>query len=293
VQPAVSYTQMWEDSLRYRFELTNFVPLVGGCELRGGELRILMPLSCGGLSSVYLARDRRGRRFVLKELAVPAGQDNYSQKLHEMLAREASILAKLDYPTIVKVMDCFVENGRDYLVLEFVPGLTLRQLVQMRGALAEREVISMGKQIAEILRYLHGFEPPIIHRDLTPDNLIVRAGDGRIVLIDFGAASEFIGSLTGTLIGKQSYMPPEQFRGQAVPASDIYAAGATLHFLLTAADPEPITPAHPRESREDVSSVLDEIIAAAMALDVRDRLQSAGELRGRLDSLFVETEPGG
>lgn len=279
-----NYTRMWEDSLRHSFEVTNFVPLLGGQSLKGGELKVLMLLSCGGMSSVYLARDKEGKRFVVKEIAVPTEHsDDARRKIHELFAREAQILARLDHEQIVKVVDHFVENSRDYLILEFVPGLTLRQHVQMTGKFSEKEVVSIARQLAQVLEYLHGQEPPIIHRDITPDNLIIREPDRVITLIDFGAANEFIGSVTGTLIGKQCYIPPEQFQGKAVPQSDIYAAGATLHFLLTGEDPEPISCSHPKDLVKEVSNSMDGIVAKCTAVDVEDRFCRVKEMLDALD----------
>lgn len=278
-----SYTKMWEESLRQRFEVTNFVPLMGGQELANGELTILMLLACGGMSSAYLARNSAGDRVVIKEMSVPEDAAGAAlSKVHEMFEREAKILAKLDHPHIVKVLDHFVENGRDYLVLDFIPGLTLRQQVQMHGPFGEADVIEIARQLGDILAYLHGFAPPIIHRDLTPDNIVISSGDNKITLIDFGAANEFIGSVTGTLIGKQCYIPPEQFRGQAVPESDLYALGATLHFLLCAEDPEPITASHPRELKPEISDMMDEIVARLTATEPCQRIRSAQELLSML-----------
>lgn len=274
-----SYTKMWEESLRDRFEVTNFVPLLGGQQLRGGELKILMLLACGGMSSIYLARNHAGDRCVIKEMSVPAEEDPAAlRKVHEMFAREAAFLTRIDHPNIVKVLDHFVEGDRDYLVLEFIPGLTLRQLVQLSGPFPEHEVIEIGIQITEILSYLHGLEPPLVHRDLTPDNLIVREPQRTISLIDFGAAHEFVGKVTGTLIGKQCYIPPEQFQGHATPQSDIYALGATLYFLLIGTDPVAITQSHPQQANQKVSDAIDPIIARATALDQSSRFATAGEM---------------
>lgn len=286
LQLSDNYTKMWEDSLKHSFEVTNFVPLLGGESLKKGELKVLMLLACGGMSSVYLARDSFGNRFVVKEIAVPTEHsDEARRKIHELFAREAQILARLDHAQIVKVVDHFVENSRDYLILEFVPGLTLRQHVQMTGKFSEKEVATIARQIAQVLSYLHQHDPPIIHRDITPDNLIIREPDRMITLIDFGAANEFIGSVTGTLIGKQCYIPPEQFQGKAVPQSDIYAAGATLHFLLTGEDPEPISCSHPKETVKEVSSAMDDVVAKATAVEVKERFKSVEELLQSLDEI--------
>lgn len=263
-----SYTKMWEASLSQRFEVTNFVPLMGGSTLKDGALTILMLLSCGGVSSVYLARDDAGTRLIVKELSVP--EDEASAKLHELFNREARILATLSHPGIASVRDHFVENGRDYLVLDYIAGLSLRQHVELHGPFREDEVVRIATSLFDILDYLHGVEPPVIHRDITPDNLIISEADRKITLIDFGAASEFTASLTGTMIGKQCYIPPEQFQGKAVPQSDIYAAGATLYYLLTGKEPIPISVSRPSQVIS-VSRSLDDLIAAMTALEPSSR----------------------
>ena len=112
-----------------------------------------------------------------------------------------------------------------------------------------------------------------MHRDLTPDNLVLSVKVG-LVLIDFGAANAFIGTATGTMVGKQSYMPPEQLRGKAEPRSDIYALGCTLYFLLTGNDPMPLEVANPGE-KTVVSHDLNALIMRCTAQKVEERFASA------------------
>jgi serine/threonine protein kinase len=109
--------------------------------------------------------------------------------------------------------------------------------------------------------------------------------DGRIILIDFGAANEFIESATGTLIGKQSYISPEQFRGKAGPGSDIYSLGGTLHFLLIGQDPIPLAPTHPSQCNPEIPLNLDMLVAACTAQELRDRPLSAAEVVEQLNKL--------
>lgn len=280
-----SYTKMWEESLAERFEVTNFVPLSGGSELKSGAIKILMLLTCGGMSSVYLARDLEGKRMIVKELAVPIDANSEKEKkLHEMFAREAAVLAKLEHPHIVQVLDHFVENSRDYLVLEYLPGLTLRQHVFMNGPFSEADTLEIARQVSDILIYLHGLSPPVIHRDVTPDNLIISEGDRKVTLVDFGAASEFVGSLTGTLIGKQCYIPIEQFQGKATTGSDLYALGATMYFLVTGQDPEPISVSHPGQVKGTVSAAFDALVADLTA-EPEARISSATDVETRLAAL--------
>lgn len=280
-----SFTRMWEDDLRAHFQATNFVPLAGGTILQNGKFKILMQLACGGMSSIYLATCADGSRRVLKELVTPSASNETQAKVYELFSREARLLSKLDHPQIVKLYDHFVENGRHYIVLEYIAGLNLRQHVKMHGPFTEPEVLSIAEQAAEILNYLHSFSPPVIHRDFTPDNLVTREPDRAIVLIDFGAANEFIGSMTGTLIGKQSYIPAEQFRGEAVVASDLFSLGASMFYLLTGKDPEPLSTSRVRAANAAVSVELDSVISKLTAELPEERFQSAEALQKHLKSL--------
>ena len=177
---------------------------------------------------------------------------------------------KLHHPQIARVYDHFVENGRDYLVLDYIPGQSLRQLVEAEGPRLEDKVLEWAQAIAGILLYLHGQNPPIIHRDLTPENLVL-GEDNLIHLIDFGAANEFAATATGTLIGKQAYIPPEQFRGKPQPASDICALGATMYYLLTGQDPEALSSSNPALVNSSVSVQTGEFVAMLTAVAVADR----------------------
>jgi serine/threonine-protein kinase len=132
-----------------------------------------------------------------------------------------------------------------------------------------------------MLKFLHEQEPPIIHRDLTPDNLI-RTNQGEIVLIDFGAANQFLGAATGTIIGKQAYIPPEQLRGKTVLQSDIYALGGTIYYLLTGGDPTPLAPSHLTSINTEVEEKLDAIISKCTAFEAKDRYQTASDVEAAL-----------
>jgi predicted Ser/Thr protein kinase len=254
-----TYTRIWEDELARRFNCTTFVPIEPGTLIGNGRLRILRQIAFGGTSAVYLARDKFHNEVVVKESVTGVdAKTKREAKAIEFFEREAKLLMVLKNPQIAKVLDHFVENGRQYLVLEFVPGQNLRQLIQKVGSIAEKRVLELALQMANILDYLHSQHPPVLHRDFSPDNLVLRP-DGKLVLIDFGAANEFIGTATGTLVGKQCYMPPEQVRGKTEPASDLYAMGCTIFFLLTGHDPEGI----------------DGLVAQLTAMETNQRPQSA------------------
>jgi hypothetical protein len=143
--------------------------------------------------------------------------------------------------------------------------------------------VRQENKLGSILEYLHGQEPPVVHRDFTPDNLIL-AKSGTLKLIDFNVAQQQESTTTGTVVGKQAYLPPEQFRGQPCPQSDLYGLGATLFYLLTGHDPVAITCSHPQELEPAVSSLLDSIVAQATALELAERFANVQAIKPLLSS---------
>lgn len=283
----LSHTELWEDELKRRFRAAAFMPLEPGVIMRNGSLTVLRQLALGGLSAVYLGQLENNSLVVLKESVVPDdAKAELKDKAREMFAREAKLLIKLQHPNIVPVLDYFVENSRSYLLLDYICGQDLRQYVKQNGRVREGLVLQWAHQIAVIVDYLHKQEPPVIHRDLTPDNLVLRP-DGTIVAIDFGAANEFIGNATGTFVGKQSYIAPEQFRGKACLQSDIYAFGGTLYYLLTGEDPEALSQSEPAEIIE-LSSQLNDLVKSCTDLEVETRISSAAEIIDSLQRISQE-----
>jgi serine/threonine-protein kinase len=129
-----------------------------------------------------------------------------------------------------------VEGGKKFLAMELIQGQDLEKIVSYGGPVRVTQAIAWMVQTCEILDYLHSQDPPLIHRDIKPANLMVRNGNDRIVVLDFGAVKE-IGSGSGTRIGAEGYCAPEQERGQPLTQSDLYAVGPTLIFLLTGQNP--------------------------------------------------------
>lgn len=287
-----NYTRIWEDELTRRFGSTNFVPLEPGNMIGRGRLKIIRQLGFGGLAAVYLVLDNDGNRFALKESVTPLNtNDARKGKAIELFIREARLLMQLSHRSIARVHDQFVENGRQYLLLEYVQGANLRQLVKENGSQAEDKVVAWAFAMAEALAYMHSLDPPIIHRDISPDNIVLK-NDGSVVLVDFGAAKEFLGTATGTMIGKQCFVAPEQFRGKPVCQSDIYSLGATMFFLLTGRDPEPLTPSSPWLAHKRVSEGLDLLIAAMTDQDPEKRPATAALLLERLGELARDVATG-
>lgn len=284
-----SYTALWDEELSRRFSSTAYVPLEPGHRLQNGRLKVLSQVSFGGLSAVYLCQLNEQELVILKEAVVPGGGSSEVEiKALELFEREAQILMKLDHPKIMKVLDHFVDSGRNYLLLEYHNGQDLKQFVKQNGTPSEEQVCKWALEISSILEYLHGQDPPIIHRDLTPDNLVLST-DGSLVMIDFGAANEFVGKATGTLVGKQSFIAPEQFRGKATTQSDLYALGCTLHFLLTGQEPVPLSVSHPKKINQATSSRMDSIVASLTTMNIEDRITSATKLKKILTEVLALT----
>jgi serine/threonine-protein kinase len=174
------------------------------------------------------------------------------------------------------------------MMLEYVNGQDLRQFVKQNGPQKEHVVLEWAITVANILKHLHEQDPPILHRDLTPDNLVLRS-DGQIVLIDFGAANEFIGNATGTFVGKQSFIAPEQFRGKACIGSDIYAFGCTLYFMLTGKEPEALSTSAPKEVVESISDDFNEFVVSCTEMEPRDRFASAAQMLPILKKMAAST----
>jgi serine/threonine protein kinase len=282
-EPVGSLTKLWQDELADRFSSTLFVPLAGGAYLQSGRYKVKSQLTFGGGSAIYLGRDGNGTRIVIKEAVLPESVDAEAKaKALEMFDREAKLLMKLNDARVARLLDTFVERGRHYLVLEYIAGTDLRSYVKEQGPQCEEFVWNWARELADILAYLHSQNPPIVHRDVSPDNIIVRM-DGSLALIDFGAANQLLGTATGTVVGKQAYIAPEQFRGHATPQSDIYGLGATLYFLACGKDPLALSQSFPKESVPALSEEFDDLVANCTAMELEERFSDVQELKEAIE----------
>ena len=199
------------------------------------------------MGAVYQAEDMRltGRLCAVKEILPDLGASPVDlAQMQEQFYREASVLARLDHPSLPKVSDYFTENGRELLVMDYVPGHNLKELVdeaKRNGEfLPEDQVLDWAVQICDALAYLHSQEPPVLHRDIKPSNIKLTPR-GTIKLVDFGLVKVLAvdDSRTVTVVqgrGTLQYTPLEQYggdTGHTDARSDIYALGATLYHLLT------------------------------------------------------------
>lgn len=262
-------------------------------------------LGQGGMGTVYLARQTAlgDRPVALKEIHLGADSPESQAQLVELFKREARILATLDHPGIVEVLDFFEEDGVHYLSMNYISGSSLQELCS-HGPLPLEKVYDWADQICEILDWLHQRQPPVIVRDLKPSNLLLTP-EGRIRLIDFGIAGvKDSQARTATVLkgaGTVGYAPVEQFGMKAGTdaRADIYALGATLYSLLTGevppfsldlatGDAELIPP---RDLNPAVSDELEATVMRMMALKREHRYQSAREVRERLQSIRQHANP--
>lgn len=278
-----SYTELWLQSLSSAPERKSLEPLAPGQMLQEGHFEVIRRLGIGGQGMAYLCSSplKEAPNVVLKETILPLYVEHtIREQALERFQQEAQLLKQLESPHIVKLLDYFVEDHRGYIVLEHVDGKTLRQLIKEEGPLSEERAKEIATQMCDILQYLHSKN--IIHRDFTPDNVILRK-DGTLTLIDFNVAQQASAGTTGTIVGTHCYLPPEQFRGKPTFQSDIYAMGATLFFLMTGEDPEPITQSSLRSARSDASDMFEELISKCTSLSLNSRYKSVADIRTTLD----------
>ncbi len=264
------------------FKSTIFIPLAAGDFLPNTRTRIIKQIASKPLCAVYLARNDEGRMVTVKQFYL-AEETEETRALEKILKREYELLSALDHPGIAKVLNSFTHEKSTFLLIEHRMGSDMRAIVKEHGARSEALTVSWAQQLCEIMIYLHGREPAILHRDISPDNVIA-GEDGQLRLIDFGAAREFLDGITGTMIGKHCYVSPEQLRGEATQRSDIYSFGCTLYFLLTGRDPISLSQSSPSKSM-DCSEELDRLIRDCTEFDEDKRPQSFEEVLKRLKDL--------
>ena len=252
-------------------------------------------LGQGGMGAVYLAEDQQvfNRLCVVKEMLPYYSTPAEKQQAEQNFEREARLLSSLRNPGIPQIYDYFIEANRYYLVMEWVEGENLEDhMARLGGPLPESDVRDYALQLANILVYISKQNPPVIHRDIKPANIILD-DEGQVKLVDFGIAKATTGTgQTGGMsipLGTPGFSPPEQYSGQVEPRTDVYALGATLHYLLTGRDPrnEPPFQFPPaRTLAAGVSPEMEGVLTEMLQLDAALR-PTPVELRARLESLVA------
>jgi len=248
----------------------------------GPRFYLTRVLKAGGQGAVFEGAGDDGKVYAVKEML-----DNFADPKERAagIARfeaEAGLLERLSHPRIPRVYAHFEDEGKHYLVMDFVRGEDLDSVVEREGAITEPRVLDWADQICEVLGYLHA--NGMIYRDMKPSNVMLEPG-GTIKLIDFGIAKVLQGANRGTQIGTPGYAPPEQYQGIATRESDIYALGATLHHLLTGRNPQdhpPFSFPPARDVNPAVSRATSDAIARALQMRPEDRYGSLADFAAAL-----------
>jgi serine/threonine-protein kinase len=273
--------------------------------LLNNRYRVLQNLGAGGFGNTFLAEDTympSGRRCVIKQLK-PVTHDPQAYKLvQERFQREAAVLEDVGEGSnqIPKLYAYFSEAGQFYLVQEYIEGDTLTKKVEKGGPLSGNEVQQILVSLLPVLDYVHSRR--IVHRDIKPDNIIIRNRDGLPVLIDFGAVKEAMNTVVNPansapsmIIGTPGFMSPEQAGGRPTFASDLYGLGLTAVFLLTGKIPQELKlDDHTgeivwRQYAPNINSNLAMVIDRAIRLNARDRFATARDMLNALQSAVAGT----
>ena len=209
--------------------------------LIGGRYRIGPQLGRGSQGDIFLARDEKAKGLDDKEVVVKRLTPRGTWKAFELFERETRVLSQLRHAGVPRHYATIEEPpGTFNLVMQRMPGENLRDFSKRRR-LSETELRDVLIRCLEIIDYLHTRTPPVVHRDIKPSNIMRAPSDGRCSLVDFGGVLEAAREKGGsTMIGTFGYMAPEQLHGQAVPATDIYALGATIVALAGGVEPEDV-----------------------------------------------------
>lgn len=256
------------------------------------KYEILAEVGRGGMSIVYLARDKRlNKQWAVKEIKNDGKKS--AKTLLKGLEREANILKNVDHPVLPRIVDIINQDGTIYVVMDYIEGDTIQDRLKKEGAQPQELVVEWGLQLASALDYLHNMNPPVIYRDMKPSNVMIKP-EGGVKLIDFGTAKEYEieNNADTTALGTRGYAAPEQFgdsKGRGIyntdARTDIYNLGATLYHIVTGKNPcEPPYEIKPiREWNPTLSSGLEKIILKCTQADPNDRYQNCTELMYALE----------
>jgi serine/threonine protein kinase len=257
--------------------------------------RLLQQIGSGGFGAVYKAEDQQlGNRVVaVKEMSARGLTPEETQEATEGFRREALLLARLSHPNLPRIHEQFEEDGRWYLVMDFIEGETLEDYLEDRGgSLPVKEALQLGLQLSGVLGYLHTRQPPIIFRDLKPGNVMITPDDN-IYLIDFGIARLFKpGQTKDTMaFGSPGYAAPEQYgKAQTTPRSDVFSLGALLHHMLTGTDPSD-TPFRFKPLTMPRPSGLSTLIERMVDIDAQKRPATMDDIHRDLERMLYDTAP--
>lgn len=287
-----------------------YQPPLPGQSLAKGRYTIQQPLSKGGMGAIYLATDHEtfDRTVVIKAMLDYFDPNNPKevQAARNHFVQEARTLSQLHHPAIPQIYTHFQDSSHNYIVMEYIQGRNLEQRLTRQNdagktvpgsAYPQEDVIRWGIALCKVLEYLASRQPhPVVHHDIKPANILLDSNSNDIRLVDFGTARARLMLQTGgsgvglqksSIFGTQGYAPPEQYRGQSEPRSDVYALAATLYHLVTDDDPS----AHPFDfPRLDKLGPFGKVLKEALHREVAKR-PTATLLRRKLEALLAPARP--
>ncbi|MFP4499268.1 MAG: protein kinase domain-containing protein, partial [Vulcanimicrobiota bacterium] len=256
-----------------------------------GRYKISQHVATGGMGAIYKGEDTRLKTTVaIKEMLDFFQSDDDRKYAIQRFQEEALLLADLRHPNIPRVTDHFIEKKRYYLIMDFIQGKSTEKILQENGGrgLPLDRTITWAFQICDVLHYLHSRQPPVIYRDMKPSNVMIQSNE-KVMLVDFGIARHFSPRRPGTMIGTHGYAPPEQYKGNTEPRSDLYALAATLHHLISGNDPTQGVPFQfkpIREFRQDAPVMLENILKKALENRPQERFRDGNEMKLAFQNLF-------
>lgn len=245
-----------------------------------GRYRLQSLLSENTDSKTYIATEYYGNKVIVRALR----KDN--RIIYEMLYKELELMMKLKHPYISKIFECIEDSTYTYIIVEYIDGCSMREYLRLLGQFPEEKVIKYSMQIAIALQYIHSLNPPVINRDIKPDNIAIDSEDN-IKLFDFGSAMEYTSNKDdGIALCTRGYAPPEQYCGKTVPQSDMFALGMLMCHLLTGIHPANMQYGDDIVNRLNCSRGLKEIIKKCIRLEPTARYSSDSELVVLLMNLY-------
>lgn len=251
-----------------------------------GRYQVLGKLGSGIFTEVYLAENSQTKKkWAIK---VICKQGKTYEQFAGRLSVEIGILNKLSHPALPTIADIVQTDQKLLVIMDYIEGVSLSQIISERGAQSEELVIEWAKQLCDALGYLHSQTPAIIHNDIHPRNMLLKP-NGQITLIDFGTAYEYgpNNNVDTTCLGTTFYAAPEKFGGVIDNRTDIYALGMTIYSLITGKDPsEPPYAIYPiRKINSNLSYGLEYIIGKCTARDPKARYQNTKEILFDLNNI--------
>jgi serine/threonine protein kinase len=258
-------------------------------KILGNRYKIEKLIKSGGMGSIYRGKHiKLDETFAIKEMIFTSTDEKENQYAMKRFYEEAKILSRLRHANLPVVTDYFDEDNKYYIVMDFVEGQDLGEILKKYGSpgLPEKHVAFWTEEVLKVLDYLHSQTIPIIYRDIKPSNIMIRTSDKKVMLIDFGIARTVQGNIYSgqTAVGTFGYAPLEQYRGSVEPRSDIYALGVTMHCLLTGIEPISCDFRPVREIVPSLSEEIEKIIVKAVQEKPKDRYSSAKDMLHALKS---------